>query len=692
MNLKSSLAFCLALGVAASATAGDLSVRGFGPWRNLEMERNLRLLLGREEAMRSGFDAAFIEDAALVLGSELVEEGFFRAEIDAFWISADGTESAAVLDTELSRPLPRPLLATDLRLVARPGLRAVVESVTFEGLTVWSAKEVETIFRPDTGLFTPDRARAWSEERARRSAGQLREVLRARGYQEARVEVVAEGPEAETGAVHLRVLVEEGPVWRVRSWRADRLDDAPWLGGELAELGGAVWTRSLARDIEQKTRRAYHRAGYAEVRVAWTAEPGGTEDGVRAVDLIAQVEAGRAWRNGEIRFEDEGVTERSLLRERAGLETGEPWDPSEVDAARLRLARLGVYRRVEAGPAAGGDEEGERAVVFSMREEAPWKGAWSAGYGSYEQLRGAVELSRTNLWGLAHRDQIELGQSFKASRGEYRYVVPTLFSGTVEGAGRIFGLRREEPAFVRLEYGAGLEVARELSRWDARGAAGLSYEVLRADEVDQGVVDVGLTETTVTALNLGLTRDRRDNPLRPRAGGRWSVRTETALPELGGEARYQRVEADWSWHRPWGTERWWHLGISQGLIAGADGEVPVNRLFFPGGESSIRGYGEGEAAPRDGSGRLTGARSTWLVNLEFEQLITGRWTGVIFNDLAGVAARLEDWPGDEVLSSLGLGIRYQSPIGPLRLEQAWNLRRRERDPAGTLHFSIGFPF
>ena len=95
---------------------------------------------------------------------------------------------------------------------------------------------------------------------------------------------------------------------------------------------------------------------------------------------------------------------------------------------------------------------------------------------------------------------------------------------------------------------------------------------------------------------------------------------------------------------------------------------------------------------RQPDGRYVGVRSHWLVNVELEQLITGRWTAVLFSDTLGTAADMDDWPGTEVLTTLGLGLRYQSPIGPLRLEYGRNLNPRDGDPPGTLHFSIGFPF
>jgi outer membrane protein assembly factor BamA len=683
------------LGVAVAglgAKPAELSVGGFGFFENRVLGRNLASLLD-EGSPQEVFDAGFIEDASLVLNSTLEEQGFFAAKVEAKWTGVDGQTGRAEIDAALSEPLPRPIAARRLRLRAMPGLRAVVTELRFDGLTVLSGEDAEPFFRPSAGLFTPARVRAWSPARAKRGASQLREALRALGFAEAEVEVAETNLDRATGEVSLVVSVREGPRWRVTGWRAGVEGGGEVEGGAPAFLVGEPWTRSLAQDAAQATRNLYHAKGYADVRVSWSAEPGEVgASGERKVVAVAKVEPGEAKSIGAVTIAGAGRTRMPTLERRLRVETGEPYDPQAIDAARRRLARLGVFRRVEAEGLDAG-EPAVRDLRFEVVEEPAWQAAWTVGYGSYEQVRGAMEVSRGNLWGLAHRDRAELGQSMKATRGEYRYSVPTFFDDAVEGSARVFGLRREEPSFLRREYGASVEASRMLPLVEARGSAGLSYEVLRAEEVELGVLAGQATRTAVTALNLGLARDRRDNPLRPRAGLRWLIRSETALPELGGEARYERIELAWSGHRGLGEDRWAHVGLSHNLlIDSADQPAPLNKFFLPGGESSIRGYTEGDAAPRDGSGRLVGARSMWLANIEIEQVLTGRWTAVLFVDTLGVSAAAEDWPGKEVLASFGLGLRYQSPVGPLRLEYGRNVNPRPGDPAGTVHFSIGFPF
>jgi outer membrane protein assembly factor BamA len=680
------------LALAQAAGGAELKLEGFGWLRNLELRGALRLLLD-DGTERAEFDANFIEDAALVLTSELVEEGYFAAEVEAVWRDPAGERRSARLDARLTTTLPRDTRATELRLIARPGVRATVQEVRFTGLTAMKEDEARKFFRSDAGLFTPEEARAWSESGGRRGAARLAEVLRALGHAEAAVEVAKTKLDAASGRVELDVVVREGPVWRVAA-AGLRVDE-----GEREEsaattaLVGGVWTRAAGLDAAQVLRREFEARGYPDVMVEWEIEPGDAGEGgaARAVSLTARVRPGAETRLGEVRFEGAARTRPELLERRAErLRTGELFDPAEVEAARLRLARLGVFRRVEARESE--EAPGVRGVTFVLREEAPWEAAWMLGYGSYEQARAGLEVSRRNVWGLAHRTRFEAVQSLKGTRADYRYTVPTLFSDTVEATGRVFGLRREEPSFDRVEYGASVEARRQVPWIEALGSVGFTYEVLRASDVALGTTVSEVEEATVASLDLGLTRDNRDNPIRPTRGGRWSGQAQLARPELGGEVEYERIELAWSWHRPLGEERWLHAGVSQGLLFNRGGEVPVNKLFLPGGESSIRGYTQGEATQRDAAGRFVGVRSAWLANVELEQLVTGRWTVVVFVDVLGTAVRAEDWPGDETLGTAGLGVRYQSPIGPVRLEYGHNVNPRSGDPDGTLHFSIGFPF
>jgi outer membrane protein insertion porin family len=318
------------------------------------------------------------------------------------------------------------------------------------------------------------------------------------------------------------------------------------------------------------------------------------------------------------------------------------------------------------------------------------------GYGSYEQARAGVELRQMNLFGRAHHSRLELVESMKSSRGEYTYTVPELFGESVDGMAKLFGLQREEPEFRRKEYGATFELKRPLPWFNIDGTLGYTFQSLRNTNSELSTSSVDQKQVNVASIDLGLTSDRRDSPLRPRHGSRFFSRMEVASQAFGGQTDYQRLEMGGAYHTSWGSTRWIHVGITHGLVLTQgtvnDALLPVNKRFYPGGDGSIRGYQTGEAAPRGADGRFLGAKTYLLANLELEQALTNSWSAVVFTDALGMAVRLADYPFTEKLYAVGLGVRYQTLIGPVRVEYGRNVNPRPGDPGGTLQVAVGIPF
>jgi outer membrane translocation and assembly module TamA len=337
--------------------------------------------------------------------------------------------------------------------------------------------------------------------------------------------------------------------------------------------------------------------------------------------------------------------------------------------------------------------ENVRDVVYEVEEGKELEFTLLAGFGSFELLRGGFIFAQHNVWGLAHDSRLKLVQSFRSSSGEYTYTIPQFgwgsdlfFNASV--------LRRDEIDFTREELSASLGARRYMAPIATEASLRYSYQYLNADDA-RFVEGYGLPSARVAAAILDLRHDRRDNPIIPRSGYKFFSNIEIASAALGGEVDYQRIELHGSYHWPIGTDRWIHFGAMHGAIFTLDGsthDLPFNKRFFPGGDSSIRGYLDGQASPRNAAGKIVGAESCLGGKIELEQAITRSWSVVGFFDTMGVARDIDNYPFDEVLYSTGGGVRWNSTIGPIRLEYGYNLHRRRHDPAGTLHASIGFPF
>jgi outer membrane protein assembly complex protein YaeT len=673
------------------AEPAKLSVSGFSWLRNREFRLSLERLLGTERG--ATLNANAIDDAAFLLVSTLSEEGFLKPVVTIKTEDVAGKSEQFTFDATLTTTLPRTLEARKVEFHIDSGVRYYLADVKIEGLQAMDRDAAEAFFRGENVVIVRKSARAYSPARLSRSQENLQEDLRRRGYSEAQVSVPRLEVDDKTGVVKIGVLVKDGPRWRVKTLTFE--------GGEGidAKLDGAKrfvgrpWSPMVQQDVTGEIRKAFFDKGYPDVkiRIAQTIEP--EADGTESVRLIATITPGPLVKVGQVKFEGAVKTHESVLRRRVNAKPGEPLDPLDLEQARYRLGRLGVFETIDLRyEPADGDV---RSPVFDLKEGRRFESSLLFGYGSYEQLRGGVEVRQYNLFGLAHQSRLLLVQSMKSSRGEYSYTVPELFGESLDGTARVFGLQRDELSFRRQEYGGSVQLSRPLPWIGADATAGYTYQALRNTDNSLSTSASDNKQVNVASVDASLTRDRRDNPLRPRRGYRLFAQLESASRFLGGQVDYQRFEMGGSYHTRWGSGRWLHLGLTHGVITTLgtdDTTLPVNKRFYPGGDTSIRGYREGEAVPRGADGRFVGAKTYTLANIEFEQALTRSFSAVIFSDSLGMAAQLKDYPFNEELYSVGVGVRYHTLIGPIRMEYGRNLNPRVGDPSGTLLISVGFPF
>ncbi|HVU33154.1 MAG TPA: BamA/TamA family outer membrane protein [Opitutaceae bacterium] len=687
------LAVVLAVAAPALVCARPaIKVTGMGWLRDREMRISLQQLIGARKA--DHFDANAVEDGAVILDSALIDEGFERPTIDLELKLSDGAIRRVTFDPTFAHPIPRPLDARAVTFHVHPGIRWRVAEVRIEGLTAVPAKSGEAYFRTGGMLFVVSRTNAYSRSQLDRSADALLDELKRRGYAEATVRASVAHVNQATGAVALVVVVHQGPRWVVRqvAFRPDNAKSVklpnpkPWQGQN--------WTPKLNQDIREAVRLAYYQAGYPDVSVHLQAEAEPTTADRRETSLIVSTVSGRRVTMGRVRFVGNTRTRTSVLERRISIKPGAPLNPVELEHARYRIARLGVFDSVDLHyePPQGKT----RDPVFVLKEGPPYETDLLFGYGSYEQLRGGVEYRQMNAFGLAHQSRLQLVQSMKSTRGEYTYTVPELFGETVDGTAKLFGLQRQEIAFERQEYGATFSLERAIPAIHGEATAGYTFQALRNRDNSLSVQGTEKSQVNVASLDLGLRSENVDNPLRPRRGYRIYAQAELASPNLGGVAQYQRVEVSGAYHTPWGQGHWIHLGLSHGFIttfgAPNDSNLPVNKRFYPGGDNSIRGYRAGEAAPRAADGLFIGAKSYVLFNLQLEQALTPNWSIVAFGDALGETATMRDYPFHDRLYSVGIGLWYQTIIGPIRIEYGRNLNPRPSDPSGTLQIAIGYPF
>jgi len=678
---------------AAQTNHAQLKISGYGFFGN----RRLKTLIKNVQPEKSAppfYDANFIEDAALLLISNLQRDGYLKPRIVAHVTLEENKTVSFEWSDPQREPLPRPLRARKVRFKIHRGVLYHYASLAFEGLQKMRPKEARAFFVETDVLVPLKRSRVYTPEKLKQSLSNLKETLERRGFEHATVDVVQLQQNDTNGQVSVQIKVEEGPKSLVRSIRKEvYLEQTNQVQEATLIRTNAVFSSVWVQDYKQSIKTIYFHQGYPDVAVD-VSILGKQEHGEEIdLDLLARVNSGPRVVLNQVKFEGQKKTRLSLLRRRARLSESNKLDRVTVEEGRYRLARLGIFDSVELRYDAL--NEHERNVIYAVKEGQRIDFSVLAGYGSYEMLRGGLEVEQFNVFGLAHHARLRLIQSFKSSSADYTYNVPELVGRDVDLFFTASGLRREEVSFLREEYGGGVGLRRYFQPISSDLSVRYQYQVLNAADAQPGIAAEGRTFASVGTIITELRHDRRDNPLYPRRGYKVFSNLEMGADYLGGNANYQRFEAAGACHFPLYDGAWMNLGLSHGLVltlGAREQDLPFNRRFFPGGENSIRGYAEGEASPRDAAGNFVGAESYLLGNIEFEQALTRSFSVVLFSDSIGFARELKDYPLNRALFSAGAGLRWKTLVGPIRLEYGQNLNRRPGDPVGTLHFSMGFPF
>ncbi len=681
---------CQPILASAAAPKAKLKISGYGVLGNLELKRTI-LLLETDNKKRQTYDANFIEDSVIILLSRLTEDGFLRPEVSAVVTLTNGNTQTFRWTTNFDVPLPRPLEATRVELRVHKGVFYYYSSVQFSGLTTVQEKTARTYFVQNVALLPLKRYKVYSPQRLSRSVSSLSEVLERQGFRDAKINPTVTTNNA-TGAVSVIVNVEEGPRSIVRTVRQEIFREDYTNAQVVVALVRKPYSPLWEQDFTQSIKTNLYHSGYPDTAVQLSTIHAETNNNIINFDLLAKVTAGPKIALGTVKFEGRKKTKLAALTKRTQLTPGELLDRIRVERARYRISELGVFDAV--GLRYDQVDPHTRDAVFELKESKNLDASLLFSFGSYEIIRVGFDIDQHNIWGLAHSARFRVTQSFKTSSGDYIYTIPQIVGEDVNAFFNASALRRQEVDFVRQEYGGGIGIERLFRKISLDASVRYNYQSLTAVQNDFDPT-VGLKTAQVSGFTIDLKHDKRDNPLYPHHGYKLLGSAEFVTDALGGDANYQRFEVSGSYHFPVGEGRWLHFGVDHGGVFTPNApavDLPFNKRFFPGGENSVRGYSEGEASPRNAQGTIVGAATFLLATGELEQALTPKLSVVGFVDSVGIAQNIQQYPFNQVLTSVGGGINYQTLIGPLRLEYGHNLNPRPQDPSGTVQFSVGFPF
>jgi len=215
------------------------------------------------------------------------------------------------------------------------------------------------------------------------------------------------------------------------------------------------------------------------------------------------------------------------------------------------------------------------------------------------------------------------------------------------------------------------------------------------------VIRSKLTDTSINAVKRTLERlfsytqlyDKRDSISNPHKG--YLLKNTFSLSGFlfGGDTSYYLVNTKFKYLFPLNGKSVLSFRLGFGFIESLrNKKVPLEDRFFLGGAESVRGYKYGTISPTDKKGNFVGGRAYGLFSLEFRRLLWGNLEGALFYDSGKVFPFLKDFSLSNWYSSVGFGIRYLTPVGPLRIDYGYKLKKVPGQGRGRVHISFGFPF
>ena len=381
------------------------------------------------------------------------------------------------------------------------------------------------------------------------------------------------------------------------------------------------------------------------------------------------------------------------------------YDAAKIKLSRDRVDRLGFFSEVNIETAEVPGTPDQVDLTITIKEKPTGNLALGAGYSSADRLALTVAVKQENVFGSGNYLGVELNTS-RSSRTLVVSTVDPYF--TIDGISRAFDVyyRTSRPLNPRGEDyqlitpGAAVRFGVPFSEYDTvyfgggferteiRGTTALPNNFFLYRE------KYGATSSSVP-LTIGWTRDRRDSALVPTKGRYQRINVDWGAL---GDTRYVRANLQVQQYIPIGRRFNYGINAEVGWGKGLGGRsVPIFKNFYGGGLGTVRGFDQGSLGPIDVTGAYIGGNRRFNLNNEFYVPVPGtgndrtlRMFGYL--DVGNVWGEDEKVTLDSLRASMGLGVSWISPVGPLKLSYGFPVRKKPEDRIQRLQFQIGTAF
>ncbi|MBP6941532.1 MAG: outer membrane protein assembly factor BamA [Syntrophorhabdaceae bacterium] len=495
-------------------------------------------------------------------------------------------------------------------------------------------------------------------------------------------------------SINISIPIEEGNVYTIGTvnFEGDIIFDTAELIRNLKSRTGRTFSSMAYQEDILNLVDLYQDKGYAFCDVTPLTL---LDDDARKVNLTFNITKGKEIYFNRINILGNTKTRDKVIRRELKFAEGDRFSATNLKASKKKLKNTTFFKETDM-KLVRTEEPDKVNVDLSVEEKPTGSLSLGIGYSTSDNIILTGNVSQENFFGTGRKVYLDAALSSVTQEYRLTFVEPYIFDLNLSTGLSIFDYTRILDTYDYEKKGGSVVLTRPLTD-DIKVGTRYRYEVTDvyniSSEATKDIWDQRGTSST-SAVSLSLMKNTIDDILNPSKGVNSDITVEASGGPFGGSNYFYKVTGFYGQYIPAG---FWDSSFfvrgTGGIIRPYGGkELPLYEKFYVGGLNSVRGFRFGEAGPKDINEQVLGSENQLYFNMEwiFPLYKPAGLKGVLFYDAgAGFDGTNLNVIKDSMRTTAGFGIRWFSPMGPIRLEFGYNLFPKSGDRRSAFDFTIG---
>ena len=584
------------------------------------------------------------------------------------------------------------------------GVRGAISQIRFEGNAHVSQKALrkEMKTRGRTLVYFLDKTGRLDEVQLEQDLDKIREYYQNHGFIDVEIKEVRKD-RTPKGPMIITIVIAEGPQYHVRKLTISGYEHSTEarVRAFLKLKEGSVYSPKQLRDDAKAVADAYGSGGYVDLVIT----PEGTPAGPALIDVHYTIEEGARSFTNRVNIEGNTRTKDKVIRREVLVAPGDVFNTVRVDTTKKRLENLGYFAKVETYPE-DTDIPGRKDLTILVQEKRTGSLSFGGGFSTVDKLVGFAELTQGNFDLFNWPSFTGGGQKFRlrlqygTERKDFILAVtePYFLDRRLSLGGQVFYNEANylSAQYDQRNYGISFEFRKPINAY-MYGTLGYilqDIDIFNVDPSSSEFIQSQKGSSVESKVVSSLVFDSRDSAILSRRGQRVTFSPMIAGGFLGGDTQIYAFDLEGSqyFHLPKDTILLINGEISTVSQWGSGNQVPIYERLFLGGSNNLRGFPFREVGPQDENGEPVGGQSMARATFEWTFPIIEKARGAVFYDMGFVNSSAWSFGFNHMASDIGIGLRLDLPIGPLRLDYGYPVMRDGYNGGGHFNFNVGYQF